>query len=135
MELTNKMSNVLFIIHFFAFMFTEVLLVEGHGLMATPRQRGALRVKNRLVGDIEPNAPLDDTAHFPAGNKDDRPGAGHESVVQAAGNFWTPYDPLRDDFRWRAGVCGDELGGEQAHLKVRKIITFFLLIVSHNLAN
>lgn len=106
-------------------------LVVAHGLVTIPRQRGALRVRNRLVGDIDPDAPFDPAAHYPAGDKNSAPGSGKRSVMKAASNFWIPYEPLRDDFKWRAGVCGDDLYADQEHLKVNIfILSIFFFFVS-----
>lgn len=104
--------------------------VIAHGLVTIPRQRGALRVRNRLVQDIDPNAPFDPAAHFPAGDKNSAPGAGKRSVMRAASNFWTPYEPFSDEFKWRAGVCGDDLYGDQEHVKVNTAFFHFSLAQS-----
>lgn len=98
---------------------TSLFLTKAscHGLLTDPRQRGALRVANRLVGTINEDAPFDPYAHFPAGDKSIEPGSGKRSIERAAAYVWTPYDPLNAHFKWRAGVCGDELYGSQEHLK------------------
>lgn len=102
--------------------------IVAHGLVTIPRQRGALRVQNRLVGDIDPGAPFDSAAHYPAGDKNRVPGSGKRSVMRAASNIWTPYEPLHAGFQWRAGVCGDDRFGNQEHLKV--IATTFIFFCS-----
>lgn len=92
-------------------------LVDAHGYMTDPRQRGALNTRNEVVPPIDTNAPIDYSAHFPAGDKDRAPGAGLRSVRNAAGNFWTPYAPFDRAFHWRAGVCGDNKFGPQDHMR------------------
>lgn len=92
--------------------------VAAHGFLSDPPQRG------NLVGRwsdivVDRNAPADPYLHFPAGRK----GGGTSQNVgsksqEKAGNFnWTPYDPSSPSFVWRAGVCGDEKGKKQDHLR------------------
>ncbi|PXF45207.1 hypothetical protein BWQ96_05037 [Gracilariopsis chorda] len=93
-------------------------LIDAHGLMDIPRQRGAFRRSKYVPTALDSNAPQDFYPHFPAGVKDDRPGAGKLSQEIAAGDRgWYPYDPYKPDFTWRAGVCGDPANGNQDHLK------------------
>lgn len=93
-------------------------LTNAHGLMDLPRQRGAFPQSKYTVGALDPKAPQDFYPHFPAGEKNDRPGAGKLSQEIAAGERgWYPYDPYDPDFTWRAGVCGDPASGAQEHLK------------------
>ncbi|CAN8071790.1 unnamed protein product [Agarophyton chilense] len=67
---------------------------------------------------FDEDAPKDYWLHFPAGSKNGSPGAAlHSQVVAAGKRGWTPYDPYRPDFRWRAGVCGDAVDGPQHHLR------------------
>lgn len=93
--------------------------IFAHGVMTEPSQRGLLSPFSRVNPSGQfPLAPIDFHAHFPAGNKSTSPGAAHRS--QQASVFpqgWTPFEPLRKDFRWRAGVCGDLREGPHEHLK------------------
>lgn len=96
-----------------------MLLISGgdaHGFISDPRQRGALKIDNHITQSLDEGAPQDYECHFPAGDKSRRPGAGYESIKRDAGYYWTPYEPLNPGFRWRCGVCGDELYGAQHHL-------------------
>lgn len=96
--------------------------VDAHGCMSTPNQRGTLsgpgrsgagRCSKRII-DI--NAPIDYKAHFPAGPKVMRSGVGLRYQQSRAGRFgWVPFTPLISSFRWRAGVCGDQVGRREAH--------------------
>lgn len=91
---------------------------NAHGCMSEPCIRGitsgqtdfATRVVNaKDTTDFKP--------HFPAGDKSDSLGAGKRSQQNAAGPAgWTLFQPLRADFRWRAGVCGDTIHGND-HLR------------------
>ena len=112
---------VLFSVSFsvlFSFLMLSMLTnVWGHGTMINPRQRGALVVSLLSVGNVDNNAPEDPFSHFPSGEKSTAPGAGRKSVMAAANNYWIPYDPLYKNFPWRAGVCGDPLGGKQDHVR------------------
>lgn len=94
-------------------------LADAHGCMNTPNQRGTLSAGNNFVHHIvDRRAPIDYHLHFPAGSKNVRPGAGHESQRRAAGpRGWTPFRPLSSSFVWRSGVCGDPKVGRQAHLR------------------
>lgn len=89
-----------------------VTTVNGHGFLQTPRQRGILE-KNPFTS---PPAILtgvggrqyDYKPHFPAGDKDDRPGSALASQIREAGPAgWTEYEPWKEDFIFRSGVCGD----------------------------
>lgn len=93
-------------------------LASGHGLMTDPPQRGIL-AGNKYAPFIRPipGAPIDFFAHFPAGDKSTRPGAGKNSQERAAGRNWTPFEPFKRNFNWRSGVCGDPRTGRQDHLK------------------
>lgn len=89
----------------------------AHVIMANPRQRGALSVaKGNLIATIDASAPRDPRAHFPAGSKSTEPGAARKSLERAGGHKWTEFEPLRPGFKWRSGVCGDELGHAQDHM-------------------
>lgn len=94
-------------------------LVYSHGLMTIPYQRGALSPRCKFNRNATfPLAPADQKAHFPAGDKDSSPGAAARSQIRTAGSRgWTPFAPLRPDFKWRAGVCGDLPGPNQAHMR------------------
>lgn len=63
------------------------------------------------------NAPNDYKKHFPAGDKTSTEAAGDLSIRRAAGGVWTPFEPLKKNFRWRSGVCGDLKSGSQDHLE------------------
>lgn len=87
----------------------------GHALLSVPNQRGSLATTTNVKG-IDENAPKDYWAHFPAGDKDDEPGAGARSQIREAGSKgWAPFRPLDKGFKWRAGVCGDRKGPKQDH--------------------
>eukprot|EP00737_Agarophyton_chilense_P003694 gb/GEZJ01004393.1/.p1 GENE.gb/GEZJ01004393.1/~~gb/GEZJ01004393.1/.p1 ORF type:complete len:425 (+),score=29.04 gb/GEZJ01004393.1/:1004-2278(+) len=91
--------------------------VNAHGFMSDPRQRGALNIRNHITQPIDVDAPIDYECHFPAGDKSTTPGSGFKSVKNAAGHNWTPYEPLSPFYKWRSGVCGDNLYGAQDHLR------------------
>lgn len=92
-------------------------LLHAHGVMNMPPQRGCLKGDTDFtVIKVDDSAPTDWNQHFPAGSKAYSPGAGLNSQRQAAGSRgWTPFKPLQNDFRWRAGVCGDLKGGVEHH--------------------
>ncbi|KAI0563544.1 hypothetical protein FGB62_37g00 [Gracilaria domingensis] len=90
---------------------------DAHGFVSDPRQRGALNIRNHITQAIDDKAPIDYECHFPAGDKSTVPGSGFRSVKSAAGNNWTPYEPLNPFFKWRCGVCGDHLYHAQDHLR------------------
>lgn len=92
--------------------------VHAHALMTTPRQRGALKCDESItmVPTLDEDAPADFKAHFPAGDKSESPGAGKNSQLEAGGGTYEPFAPFDPNFKWRAGVCGDEVDGGE-HLK------------------
>lgn len=98
-------------------------LVNGHGFMLLPHQRGTL-AGNRFVSVpiISEKAPFDHKPHFPAGDKRSIPGAGLRSQKRASGFNYTTFQPLQPGFRWRAGVCGDLKSDarRESHLKGEK---------------
>ena len=85
--------------------------VTAHGLLYNPPQRGCLNGNQYAPVPIyDRKARVDYEAHFPAGDKSLVLGAGFKSQKKAAGSRgWTPYEPWKRTFRWRAGVCGDLL--------------------------
>lgn len=93
---------------------------HSHGLLFDPPQRGILP-GNHFTPHLKPisGAPYDPYAHFPAGDKHVRPGAGLRSQEKEGSFNWTPFTPLLSSFRWRAGVCGDLKGSPAAgeHLR------------------
>lgn len=89
----------------------------AHGQLSDPAQRGLLRGNNFWPHPVDRNAPYDPYSHFPAGDKSARPGAGKLSQERASNFNWTPFEPTKSSFNWRAGVCGDVKGGPQDHLK------------------
>lgn len=97
-------------------MFSDI--AYGHGTMSEPCVRGLTSGET----DFSKYKPFPDDKtdwkiHFPAGDKGDTPGAGKRSQEKAAGSAgWTLFEPLRPDFKWRSGVCGDTLTGN-AHLR------------------
>lgn len=91
---------------------------SGHGTMVDPPPRGTLRGHTIFIKSVvDSRAPSDYWAHFPAASgQSDRPGAGLAAQRAAAGRAgWTPYEPRRAGFQWRAGVCGDVLHGPKLH--------------------
>lgn len=90
---------------------------NAHGCMNKPNQRGTLAARSRFIfNEIDSNAPNDSLPHFPAGDK--TPGTGFGKISQIKeGVSWTPFAPLQPGFRWRAGVCGDLKGPNEAHRK------------------
>ena len=100
--------------------------VLAHGGIYDPPQRGIVCPKkagywikpfDELLCKDAPNR-WDWDWHFPAGVKNpDQRGSGLASQKRAAGGNWTPYDPKAPGFRFRAGVCGDQKGGQEAHRK------------------
>lgn len=95
--------------------------VSCHGTITDPPPRGLLSGRSKWAPFVKgfPSAPTDFKAHFPAGNKDSRLLSGLFSQKRAAGNYWTPFTPLKKGFVWRAGVCGDLKYGHTAgdHLR------------------
>lgn len=89
----------------------------AHGQLNEPAQRGLLRGNNLWPHPVDRNAPYDPYSHFPAGDKNSRPGAGKLSQERAVNFNWTPFDPTKSSFKWRAGVCGDPKGGSQDHMR------------------
>lgn len=88
-----------------------VTSVNAHGNMVDPPCRGITngykfwRIPIYARGDRN-----DPTAHFPAGDKNTRPGAGKLSQERAASSKgWTLYEPTKPGFRFRSGPCGDLL--------------------------
>lgn len=120
----------------------------GHGFMEFPCQRGTLNPNNKYVMMCnDTNAPIDYSKHFPAGEKNSKIGSGDRSIREAAGGKWNPFEPLKKDFMWRAGVCGDLKNGPQDHNKGGRyyyngkivadydeggVIEIFLRIVGHH---
>eukprot|EP00177_Eucheuma_denticulatum_P001127 GFKZ01002040.1.p1 GENE.GFKZ01002040.1~~GFKZ01002040.1.p1 ORF type:complete len:508 (-),score=53.21 GFKZ01002040.1:255-1778(-) len=103
------------------FLFTTLpSIVHAHGLMAVPNTRGLLKrtglTQNAPI--INDDSEVDFKPHFPAGDKNEVPGSGKRSQERAAGPAgWVPYDPYSANFRWRSGICGDEIGKPQDHMK------------------
>lgn len=91
---------------------------KAHGALNDPPPRGCLAgsIWAPDVPPVDRSAPHDFRIHFPAGNRNGAPGSGHRSQMQAV-PFWTEFTPLVPDFLWRSGVCGDERGPHQEHLK------------------
>lgn len=111
MSISASLLHALFIFHL-------LNLAASHGLMTDPPQRGTLSPANKFnTNGTFPAAPADQKAHFPAGDKDSAPGAAARSQMREANNYWTPFEPLKNGFRWRAGVCGDLKRGAQAHMR------------------
>ncbi len=92
--------------------------VFGHGAMTWPPQRGITNGFNFAHVNVKDDGAQSDWyAHFPAGDKGTSPGAAMRSQRNAAGpEGWKPYDPFNHAFKWRAGVCGDTLWGND-HLR------------------
>ncbi len=93
-------------------------LVVSHGILYHPPQRGVTNGNHLCPVPIyDKTATIDYSAHFPAGSKALKPGAGKRSQIKAAGaRGWIPYEPMKSDFRFRAGVCGDRVWGRE-HLR------------------
>lgn len=87
-------------------------LAAGHLIWTMPPQRGLLAGNQFITSQVfDKSAPRDFLAHFPAGSRNTRPGSGMASQKRAAGPAgWTPYEPEKPSFRFRAGVCGDADG-------------------------
>lgn len=83
----------------------------GHGVMTDPVQRGLLAGSIFMPyynSSTYPDAPKDFFAHFPSGKISVFPGSARLSQIKQAGT-WSPFEPKRPGFVWRAGVCGDEI--------------------------
>lgn len=95
-----------------------IVSTDAHGCMTEPAQRGITAGHGDFPTKvIFPNDNSDFWPHFPAGDKNTRPGSGKRSQERAAGSRgWTLYEPMKPGFRWRAGVCGDMVNGN-AHLR------------------
>lgn len=89
-------------------LFLSAHSANSHGLMNFPNPRGGLALSKFILKSADESGPLDRKLHFPAGSKDEIPGSGKRSQVLTAGrNGWTPFEPLKPSFQWRADVCGD----------------------------
>lgn len=98
----------------FALVFGAIIAsVSAHAICTQPRQRGAFRVNSSiaLVDSIDLSAPYDQQSHYPAGDKSFALGAGMRSQIAASGGNYTPFNPFSRSFVWRAGICGDAVGG------------------------
>ena len=85
-----------------------MVCVTAHVQMVEPLPRGQLRGTKRAptVQAVDPAAPVDFFAFFPAGDKNPKPGSGKRSQQKAA-KTWKVFDPMQKGFPWRAGICGD----------------------------
>lgn len=112
-------STTLLILFLCLLLLIFITHAHAHGLMTMPPQRGALTPNNKFNRKgMFPDAPADQKAHFPAGDKSSVPGAGARSQIHEAGDAgWSPFEPMTHGFKWRAGVCGDEKGGKQEHVR------------------
>lgn len=93
-------------------------VISGHGHLSDPLPRGVLR-GNMWTGytrRVDRSAPEDIEIHFPAGDRINRPVAGLRSQKLATPS-WTPFEPMKLDFRWRAGLCGDVKWQGQDHMR------------------
>ena len=112
-----SVGGALYLVTGFALVSMLLRHPHGHALLAVPNQRGALAT-SKFVRGINESAPRDPFAHFPAGEKAAVSGIAVASQVKAAGKKgWNPFLPLEKDFVWRAGVCGDQKGARQDHLR------------------
>ena len=89
----------------------------SHGLLSDPPQRGLLSGSELSPSIYFHSAPRDRYAHFPTGLKSTVRGAGSRSQEVAGAHNWTLFDPMAQSDTWRSGVCGDEKGGPQQHLR------------------
>lgn len=105
--MSSKPANTPF---FFPFLLLFLLLAaartRAHGHLDWPNPRGALN-GNHNTERIDRTAPNDYHIHFPAGSKSVVPGSALRSQERTGRHKWTPFEPLKRNFRWRAGVCGD----------------------------
>lgn len=93
-------------------------LANAHGCMNYPNQRGALGKSKFVPKGVDDDAPKDHWMHFPAGNKDAALGAGLRS--QKAGlskRGWLEFTPTEPGYHWPTGVCGDQKGKPQEHMR------------------
>ncbi len=97
---------------------TGLTFVSAHAFIYKPPQRGLLNGASAVIFPVvDPKAPIDWSPHFPAGDKGQEPGSGLRSQKLAAGpKGWTPFEPSKLGFVWRAGVCGDLKNGSD-HLQ------------------
>lgn len=120
---TMKLSSI----HLLSLHLIVVALLFGcahsHGYVSCPCPRGAQGRFNCPEVPQDPDSDFDDMdtdykLHFPAGDKNDVPGSGKHSQEIAAGKRgWTPFEPLKSGFRWRSGLCGDQIGKPQDHMR------------------
>ena len=80
-----------------------------------PRQRGMLNPDNNQPGldklkVIDGATETDFCAHC-------NNGGGKAAVFSAANSDWQLYEPLKKDYKFVAGMCGDPLKGDQPHMK------------------
>lgn len=107
-------------------------LATGHGTLTHPPPRGLLSGSTLVywVKVIDKDAKRDYKIHFPSGDKAVIPGSGILSQKRAAAGSWTPFEPMNANFRWRAGVCGDDaknsdhLRGGQYYHKGKTVATY-----------
>lgn len=100
------------------FLLTQLILVLfvtssiGHGVPYIPAARGALRRSFLIPIDTITgmNAPVNQKAFFPAGNRSTVPGAGRRSQIRQmtlGRRNWAPFQPMDPSYNWNYGVCGD----------------------------
>lgn len=111
------------LLHFIIAVAVLITCARAHGYVSCPCPRGA---QDRFDCPKVPHGPpfdpddidTDYKLHFPAGDKNNVPGSGKHSQERAAGpGGWTPFEPLKPNFRWRSGLCGDQIGKRQEHMK------------------
>lgn len=94
-----------------------VTYVDAHGFMVFPNQRGALSPRTPyLINHIQgaKKSDVDWFMHFPSGDKSTVPGSARRYQVRQAGSAgWVPYNPFDPNFKFRAGLCGDAVGGTE----------------------
>lgn len=86
---------------------SEASSVISHGYMIEPVPRGMQSAfgMNPYNTTIHRSALTDYRSHFPAGDRDATSSIDDQS--RAGGYNWTPFQPWKREFKWRAGVCGD----------------------------
>lgn len=114
------MSNLAFFLSLCIVLLQCIFSSDAHLLLREPACRGGLggqRSQPWRTDIIDSRAVEDMQLHFPSGDKSLAPGAGFASQIQAAGNRpWAPFEPMRNSYTWRHGVCGDTVNGN-AHLR------------------
>lgn len=94
-------------------------IVAGHGFLLFPNQRGALSPRTIFtINHIQrvKKSAVDYKMHFSSGDKSLAPSSASRFQIQQAGQTgWIPYNPFYPNFKFRVGICGDAVDGNEHH--------------------